>query len=78
MNQKFSSPYFRNRFVLLADIVLVLVSVLGSFALRYDVGQMSFYFPAIMIMAGVALVVKDSHLLFLWSLSSFMGLCQCR
>jgi FlaA1/EpsC-like NDP-sugar epimerase len=58
MNQKFSSPYFRNRFVLLADIVLVLVSVLGSFALRYDVGQMSFYFPAIIIMAVVALLVK--------------------
>jgi FlaA1/EpsC-like NDP-sugar epimerase len=58
MNQKFSSPYFRNRFVLLADIILVLVSVLGSFALRYDVGQMSFYFPAILIMSVVALLVK--------------------
>ncbi len=58
MNRKYSRPYFRNRFVLLADIVLILVSVLGSFALRYDVGQMSFYFPAIIIMSVVALLVK--------------------
>ena len=48
----------RNRFVLIGDIVLIIVSVLGSFALRYDVGQMSFYFPAILIMSGVALLVK--------------------
>jgi FlaA1/EpsC-like NDP-sugar epimerase len=38
--------------------VLILVSVLGSFALRYNVGEMSYYFPAILIMAGVALLVK--------------------
>ncbi|HSQ39836.1 MAG TPA: nucleoside-diphosphate sugar epimerase/dehydratase [Anaerolineales bacterium] len=53
-----SLPFFRNRFVLIGDIVLILVSVLGSFALRYDVGQMSFYFPAILIMSVVALLVK--------------------
>ncbi len=48
----------RNRFVVIGDFVLIIVSVLGSFALRYDVGQMSFYFPAILIMSGVALLVK--------------------
>ncbi|MFZ5855756.1 MAG: polysaccharide biosynthesis protein [Chloroflexota bacterium] len=51
-------PHLRNRFVLIGDIILIIVSVLGSFALRYDVGQMSFYFPAILIMSGVALLVK--------------------
>ncbi|RJP51474.1 MAG: polysaccharide biosynthesis protein [Anaerolineaceae bacterium] len=51
-------PHVRNRFVLVGDLILIIVSVLGSFALRYDVGQMSFYFPAILIMSGVALVVK--------------------
>lgn len=51
-------PHFRNRFVLIGDLVLIIVSVLGSFALRYDVGQMPFYFPAILIMSGVALLVK--------------------
>jgi FlaA1/EpsC-like NDP-sugar epimerase len=58
MNPKHTLPYFRNRFVLIGDIVLILVSVLGSFALRYDVSQMPFYFPAILFMAGVALLVK--------------------
>jgi FlaA1/EpsC-like NDP-sugar epimerase len=51
-------PHLRNRFVLLADIVLILVSVLGSFALRLNVSQISFYYPAILIMSGVALLVK--------------------
>ena len=58
MNSKFSLSFFRNRFVLIGDIVLIIVSVLGSFALRYDVGQMAFYFPAILIMSGVALLIK--------------------
>jgi FlaA1/EpsC-like NDP-sugar epimerase len=51
-------PSFRNRFVLLGDILLILVSVLGSFALRLDVSEISFYYPAILIMSGVALLVK--------------------
>ena len=53
-----SRHHVRNRFVLIGDVILIIVSVLGSFALRYDVGQMSFYFPAILIMSGVALAVK--------------------
>ena len=53
-----SRSSLRNRFVLLGDIVLILVSVLGSFALRLDVSEISFYYPAILIMSGVALLVK--------------------
>ncbi|MBI3340497.1 MAG: polysaccharide biosynthesis protein [Chloroflexi bacterium] len=37
---------------------------MGSFALRLDVGQLPFYFPAILIMSGVALVVKTSTYYF--------------
>ncbi len=48
----------RNRLVLIGDVILILISVLGSFALRYDVAEMPFYFPAILIMSGVALAVK--------------------
>ena len=40
----------RNRFVLIGDIALIIVSVLGSFALRLDVGQLPFYFPAVVLM----------------------------
>ncbi|MCK6539397.1 MAG: polysaccharide biosynthesis protein, partial [Anaerolineales bacterium] len=50
--------HIRNRFVLLGDIALIIISVLGSFALRLDVGELPFYFPAAMLMTGVALVVK--------------------
>lgn len=48
----------RNRYVLLGDLVLIIVSVMGSFALRLDAEQLPFYFPAIAIMMGVALLTK--------------------
>jgi FlaA1/EpsC-like NDP-sugar epimerase len=50
--------HVRNRFVLIGDIALIIISVLGSFALRLDVGELPFYFPAAALMCGVALVVK--------------------
>jgi FlaA1/EpsC-like NDP-sugar epimerase len=48
----------RNRFVLLGDIALTVVSVLGSFALRLDVGELPYYFPAVLLMCAVALLIK--------------------
>lgn len=48
----------RNRYVLLGDLALIIVSVMGSFALRLDVAQLPYYFPAILVMMGVALAVK--------------------
>jgi FlaA1/EpsC-like NDP-sugar epimerase len=48
----------RNRFVLSGDIALTIVSVLGSFALRLDVGELPFYFPAVLLMCVVALLIK--------------------
>src|SRR5512133_1024649 len=55
-----SSPrlHFHNRFVFIGDIALIIVSVLGSFALRLDVGQLPYYFPAVLLMCMVALVIK--------------------
>ncbi len=50
--------HIRNRFVLIGDIALILVSVLGSFALRLDVSELPFYFPAVVFMSVVALVIK--------------------
>ncbi|MBN1453822.1 MAG: polysaccharide biosynthesis protein [Anaerolineales bacterium] len=50
--------HIRNRYVLLGDLALIVVSVMGSFALRLDVGQLPFYFPAILIMMAVALLTK--------------------
>ena len=53
-----SHPSLRNRYVFFGDLALILVSVMGSFALRLDVGQLPFYFPAMLIMCGVAIIVK--------------------
>jgi len=50
--------HIRNRFVLIGDITLIIVSVLGSFALRLDVEELSFYFSAVLFMCAVALVIK--------------------
>jgi FlaA1/EpsC-like NDP-sugar epimerase len=50
--------HVRNRFVLTGDIALIIISVLGSFALRLDVGELPFYFPAAVLMCVVALVIK--------------------
>jgi len=44
--------------VLFGDVALIVVSVMGSFALRLDVEQLPFYLPAVLIMCGVALLVK--------------------
>lgn len=40
------------------DLALILVSVMGSFALRLDVGQLPYYFPAMLIMCSVAIIIK--------------------
>ncbi len=52
--------HIRNRFVLLGDFALIVVSVLGSFALRLDVSQLPYYFPAALMMCAVALLIKVS------------------
>jgi FlaA1/EpsC-like NDP-sugar epimerase len=53
-----SRHHVRNRFVLIGDLALIIVSVLGSFALRLDVSQLPFYFPAALMMCAVALLIK--------------------
>jgi FlaA1/EpsC-like NDP-sugar epimerase len=50
--------HVRNRFVLFGDIALIIISVLGSFALRLDVGELPFYFPAALLMCVVAFAIK--------------------
>jgi len=50
--------HVRNRFVLIGDIAIIIISVLGSFALRLDVGELPFYFPAAVLMCAVALAIK--------------------
>ncbi len=53
-----SRPHLRNRYVLYGDLVLIVISVMGSFALRLDVAQLPYYFPAVLTMCAVALVLK--------------------
>ncbi len=51
---------FRNRFVLAVDILLIVVSVLGSYALRLDFTPdfVRFYLQGALWLLGIALVVK--------------------
>ncbi|MGE5251927.1 MAG: polysaccharide biosynthesis protein [Bacteroidota bacterium] len=51
-------PFVRNRFVLIGDIALIVISALGSFALRLDASNLPYYFPAVVMMSAVALVIK--------------------
>lgn len=53
-----SRTHVRNRFVLIGDLALTVVSVLGSFALRLDVSELPYYFPAALVMSATALLVK--------------------
>ena len=53
-----SRAHVRNRFVLIGDLALIIVSVLGSFALRLDVSQLPYYFPAALLMCAAALAIK--------------------
>jgi FlaA1/EpsC-like NDP-sugar epimerase len=49
----------RNRFILIGDLVLIVTSVMASFALRLDLGStFLYYLPHAWAMAGVALVLK--------------------
>lgn len=54
-----SKPSIRNRYVLLGDLLLIPLVVLGSFAIRLELGSaFSFYIPSALWMMGIALVVK--------------------
>lgn len=53
-----SRPQLRNRYVLYGDLLLIVISVMGSFALRLDVAQLPYYFPAVVTMCVVALLIK--------------------
>ncbi len=56
-----AKPNIRNRYVLLGDIVLIIFSVLGSYALRFELGALFFqYLPSAYWMMGVALLVKPA------------------
>lgn len=52
-------PSFRNWHVLIADLVLIIASVLGSYALRYELdATFFFYLPSAMWMTAASLVIK--------------------
>ncbi|MBT3338176.1 MAG: polysaccharide biosynthesis protein [Anaerolineae bacterium] len=58
MTKSSSKPRLRNRYVLIGDLLVIVISVMGSFALRLDAGELPFYFPAMLVMAAVALLIK--------------------
>lgn len=53
------APSVRNRYLLMGDLLLILVAVMGSYALRFELGNFFFfYLPSAYWMAGVALIIK--------------------
>lgn len=58
MNQKYK-PNIRNRYILIGDIVLILISVFGSYVLRLEMGPaLTFYLPSAYWMLGISLLIK--------------------
>ncbi len=54
-----SKPTIRNRYLVLLDLILIVASILGAFALRFELGPLFFYYlPFAYWMIGVSLVVK--------------------
>ncbi len=52
-------PNLRNKYILLGDLLLIFVSVLGSYALRFELGAQFFqYLPSAYWMLGAALIIK--------------------
>ena len=54
-----SKPNIRNRYVFIGDLALIIVSILGSFILRLELGAAFFqYLPMAMWMILVSLILK--------------------
>ncbi len=52
-------PFIRNRNLLFGDIIMIVVSVLGSYALRLELGAaFSIYLPSAYWMIGISLLIK--------------------
>lgn len=73
----------KNRYFLLFDVLLITASVLGSYALRFELGEaFYFYLPSAYWMIGAALVIKPVIFYFfglyrrLWTYASVKDLKQ--
>ncbi len=52
-------PSIRNKYILFGDLVFILISILGSYALRFELGPQFFqYLPSAIWIAATALIVK--------------------
>jgi FlaA1/EpsC-like NDP-sugar epimerase len=58
--------FLRNRMVFLGDLFIIVVSVLGSFALRTDLGPLFvYYLPQALWLMGISLIIKPLVYYFL-------------
>ncbi len=57
-NLKKPHLYVRNRYLLLADLILIVISVLVSFALKLELDNLFPYYRAIFVMVVISLAVK--------------------
>jgi FlaA1/EpsC-like NDP-sugar epimerase len=54
-----AKPNVRNRYVLIGDLVMIVVSILGSYVLRLELGAVYlFYLPSALWMIAISLIIK--------------------
>lgn len=52
-------PNIRNKYILFGDLIFILISILGSYALRFELGPQFFqYIPSAIWIAATALIIK--------------------
>ena len=72
-----AQPTIRNRYVFIGDVIFMVVSVLGSYVLRLELGPAFYiYLPSAYWMLGVVLVIKPAHLLLFWPLQETLVICE--
>ena len=56
-----AKPNIRNRHIFFGDLVLIIVSILGAFVLRFELGDLFYsYLPVAYVMMGVSLIIKPA------------------
>ena len=68
-----SKPVIRNRFLLIADLLLIAAAIFGAMALRFEVGPLFFYYlPFAYWMLVISLIIKP--IIFHFERNDFVNL----
>ena len=72
-----SKPNIRNRYIFFFDVVFMVFSVLGAYALRLDMGPLFLLLPEICILDDCSFVGdQDRGVLCVRHVQAYVGVCQ--